>query len=117
MITTRPHAHVLFTSVLRKRTKFQLCRWVQPPAAVVEHGIDAMLGYLRRIWGSATSLVLDLSSTGATYFPPEVFEKRFSRLTEINLSHCNVQELPLGLTMFTNLRSHPRSMLMLRAVK
>jgi hypothetical protein len=80
-------------------------RWIQPPAAIVEQGIDAMLGYLRRIWGSATSLALDLSSTGATYFPPEVFEKRFSRLTEINLSNCDLQELPLDMTMFKNLRS------------
>ena len=82
------------------------CRWIQPPAAVVANGIDAVLGYLRRIWGSATSLALDLSSTAATYFPPEVFEKRFSRLTDINLSQCDLQELPLGITMFTGLRSH-----------
>jgi hypothetical protein len=81
------------------------CRWIQPPAAVVENGIDAVLGYLRRIWGSASSLALDLSCTGATYFPPEVFEKRFSRLTDINLSQCDLQELPLGITMFTGLRS------------
>ncbi len=79
-------------------------RWVQPPAAVVEQGVGATLEYLRRIWGSAKTLALDLSLTGATYFPPEVFDKRFSKLTDINLSHCDLQSLPLGLTMFTNLR-------------
>ena len=79
-------------------------RWVQPPAAVVEQGVGATLDYLRRIWGSAATLALDLSLSGATYFPPEVFEKRFSRLTDINLSHCDLQSMPLGLTMFTNLR-------------
>ncbi len=71
---------------------------------MVVQGIDATLAYLRRIWGSATTLALDLSSTGATYFPPEVFEKRFSRLTDINLAYCDLQALPLNMTMFTNLR-------------
>ncbi len=91
----------------RQRTKRFACRWIQPPAAIVEQGISATLAYLRRIWGSASTLALDLSLTGATYFPPEVFEKRFSRLTDINLAHCDLQELPLNLTMFTNLRSDP----------
>ena len=80
-------------------------RWIQPPAPIVEQGIGAVLEYLRRIWGSASILALDLSLTGATYFPPEVFEKRFSRLTDINLAHCDLLSLPLGITMFTNLRS------------
>jgi hypothetical protein len=80
-------------------------RWIQPPAATVQKGVEAMLGFLRRIWGSATTLDLDLSFTGSTYFPPELFEKRFSRLTSLNLAHCDLQELPVGITMFTCLKS------------